>query len=47
VDLRDEGFADHIIAALASVTKRESENYEDFARRAAANAIDRRVKLVI
>src|SRR5215213_9247253 len=37
--LRDEGFAEHIIAALDAVTKRDGENYEDFARRAAANPI--------
>ena len=35
--LRDEGFSDEIIAALDAVTKREGEDYEDFARRAAAN----------
>jgi hypothetical protein len=40
-----EGFPDHIIGALDSVTKREGENYEDFARRAAANPIGRSVKL--
>ena len=43
--LRDEGFSDGIIAALDAVTKREGENYEDFARRAAANPIGRSVKL--
>jgi (p)ppGpp synthase/HD superfamily hydrolase len=43
--LRAEGFPDHIIAALDSVTKRESEDYEIFASRAAANPIGRRVKL--
>ena len=43
--LRDEGFSDEIIAALDAVTKREGENYEDFARRAAANPIGRNVKL--
>jgi (p)ppGpp synthase/HD superfamily hydrolase len=43
--LRDEGFPPHIIAALDSVTKREGEDYEAFARRAAANPIGRRVKL--
>ena len=43
--LRAEGFADHIIAALDSVTKREGEEYEAFASRAAANPIGRRVKL--
>ena len=43
--LRAEGFSDQIIAALDAVTKREGEDYEDFARRAAANPIGRNVKL--
>lgn len=43
--LRAEGFAENIIAALESVTKREGENYEVFARRAAANPLGRKVKL--
>jgi len=43
--LRQEGFADHIIEALRSVTKRDGEDYEAAVRRAAANAIGRRVKL--
>jgi (p)ppGpp synthase/HD superfamily hydrolase len=43
--LRAEGFSDHIIAALDSVTKREGEDYEAFARRAAENPIGRSVKL--
>jgi (p)ppGpp synthase/HD superfamily hydrolase len=43
--LRAEGFPDHIIAALDSVTKRQGESYEAFARRAAANPIGRAVKL--
>ena len=43
--LRREGFADHIIAALRSVTKRDGEEYEAFVRRAAADPIGRRVKL--
>ena len=43
--LRDEGFSDKIIAALDAVTKRDGEDYEDFARRAAANPIGRNVKL--
>jgi (p)ppGpp synthase/HD superfamily hydrolase len=43
--LRKEGFPDHIIEALMSVTKRNGEDYEDFVRRAAANPIGRRVKL--
>jgi (p)ppGpp synthase/HD superfamily hydrolase len=43
--LRAEGFADHIIVALDSVTKRDGEDYEDFVKRAAANPIGRSVKL--
>jgi hypothetical protein len=43
--LRAEGFPDHIITALDSVTKREGEDYESFVRRAAANPIGRQVKL--
>jgi (p)ppGpp synthase/HD superfamily hydrolase len=43
--LRGEGFPDHIIEAVRSVTKRDGESYEAFARRAAANQIGRRVKL--
>jgi (p)ppGpp synthase/HD superfamily hydrolase len=43
--LRAEGFPAHIIEALQSVTKREGEAYEDFARRAAGNPIGRSVKL--
>ena len=43
--LRSEGFSERILAALDSVTKREGESYPDFARRAAADPIGRRVKL--
>jgi (p)ppGpp synthase/HD superfamily hydrolase len=43
--LRAEGFSDRIIDALDAVTKRVGEDYEDFARRAAANPIGRNVKL--
>ncbi len=43
--LRAEGFSDHIIQALQSVTKRDGEDYEAFVRRAATNPIGRRVKL--
>jgi primosomal protein N'' len=43
--LKGEGFPDRIIAALDSVTKREGEDYDSFARRAAANPIGRQVKL--
>jgi hypothetical protein len=43
--LRAEGFADHIIVGLQSVTKRDGEDYEAFVRRSAANPIGRNVKL--
>jgi (p)ppGpp synthase/HD superfamily hydrolase len=43
--LRGEGFSEEILAALDSVTKRDGEPYEEFALRAAANSIGRRVKL--
>jgi (p)ppGpp synthase/HD superfamily hydrolase len=43
--LRGEGFSNHIIEALQSVTKRDGEDYEAFVRRAAANPIGRAVKL--
>lgn len=44
-DLREEGFSEEIIEALASVTKRQGEDYFEFVRRAAANPIGRKVKL--
>jgi (p)ppGpp synthase/HD superfamily hydrolase len=43
--LRGEGFEEHIIEALKSVTKRENEDYRSFVLRASANLIGRRVKL--
>ncbi len=43
--LRGEGFAEHIIRALESVTKRDGEDYDAFVRRAAADPIGIRVKL--
>jgi hypothetical protein len=43
--LRAEGFAEQIIEALQSVTKRDGESYEDFVLRAAGNPIGRAVKL--
>ncbi len=43
--LRGEGFANDIIEALQSVTKREGESYEDFVARACKSPIGRRVKL--
>lgn len=43
--LREEGFPEEIIDAVLSVTKQEGENYEDFVRRAARNAIGKEVKI--
>jgi len=43
--LRAEGFSEAVIAGLDAVTKRTGEDYDLFVRRAAANAIGRRVKL--
>ena len=43
--LRSEGFSEQILKALDSVTKRDSETYEEFVRRAADNPIGRDVKL--
>lgn len=43
--LRVEGFADHVIAALDSVTKRDGEDYIAFVLRAAVNPVGRQVKL--
>lgn len=43
--MRAEGFAENIINALDSVTKREGEDYEIFVSRASVNSIGRRVKL--
>lgn len=44
-DLRAEGFAEPILAAIEAVTKREGESYDEFVQRSGANAIGRRVKL--
>ena len=43
--LRVEGFSEAVIAGLDAVTKRKGEDYDAFVRRAASNAIGRRVKL--
>lgn len=43
--LRKEGFPEEIIDAVLSVTKQEDENYEDFVRRSAKNAIGKEVKI--
>ena len=43
--LRAEGFSEPAIRAIESVTRRESETYEEFVLRAKADPVGRRVKL--
>ena len=43
--LTQEGFPDEVIEALKCVTKREGEEYDDFVKRSASNAIARKIKL--
>ena len=43
--LLSEGFPQHIVDAILSVTKREGESYEDFVARAKVNPIGRVVKI--
>lgn len=45
-DLRQEGFSETVLTAIASVTKVPGESYEAFVERAALNPIGRVVKLV-
>lgn len=42
--LRDEGFSETVLKALASVTRMPDEDYEAFVRRAGQDPIGRRVK---
>jgi (p)ppGpp synthase/HD superfamily hydrolase len=42
--LKAEGFPEHIVTALDSVTKRDGDGYETVVRQTAANPIGRRVK---
>jgi (p)ppGpp synthase/HD superfamily hydrolase len=44
-DLRNEGFSETVLTAIASVTKVPGESYEAFVERAALNPIGRVVKL--
>ena len=44
-DLRNEGFSESVVEAVAALTKLEGESRVDAASRAAANAIAREVKL--
>ena len=43
--LRDRGFDDSVLAAIDSLTKRDSESYEEFIARVKSNPLARRVKL--
>jgi (p)ppGpp synthase/HD superfamily hydrolase len=43
--LRAEGFAPYVVAAVDALTKRKGESYEDFVRRAGRHPIAHRVKL--
>lgn len=42
--LREEGFAETVVAAIDAVTRRADESYDDFIVRAARDPIGRRVK---
>lgn len=42
--LREEGFSPQITAAVDALTRRDEEGWEDFVRRAGANALARPVK---
>jgi (p)ppGpp synthase/HD superfamily hydrolase len=44
-DLRREGFAEEILAALDCLTRRPGESYDDFITRVAGNPLARKVKL--
>ena len=43
-DLRHEGFSERVVAIVDALTRREGEEYFDFARRAAATPLGREVK---
>ena len=43
--LLSEGFPQHVVDAILSVTKKEGESYEDFVARAKVNPIGRIVKI--
>ena len=44
-DLRERGYSETVLEALALVTKVEGEDYDEFMRRLAPNPIARRVKI--
>jgi (p)ppGpp synthase/HD superfamily hydrolase len=44
-ELRDEGFSHTVIAAVDTLTRRESESYDAFISRVSSDPIARRVKL--
>lgn len=43
--LQSEGFPQHIVDAVLSVTRRDDETYEDFIRRSSHNPLARTVKM--
>jgi (p)ppGpp synthase/HD superfamily hydrolase len=44
-ELRAEGFAGEVVAAVDALTRRDGEDYEDYVRRAATVPIGRQVKI--
>jgi len=44
-DLREQGYSERVLQALAALTRREDETYADFIDRAAKNPLARRIKL--
>lgn len=43
--LRSEGFAEHVLAGVDAVTRRDGESYDDFVTRAGSHPLGRLVKL--
>ena len=43
--LRDEGFSDHVLAAVDCLTRKSDESYEDFVKRVQVNTLARTVKI--
>ncbi len=43
--LRAEGFSEHVLAAIESLSRRDGENYDAFIERVAQNSVSRQVKI--
>lgn len=43
--LRDKGYSEEVVAAVDALTRRDSENYQEFIKRAARNPVARKVKI--